>query len=257
MKTLVELKEAVLADGIVDAAEVAEIKEVIYADGVIDAEEAAFLFEVNDAVSGKENAPEWTELFVEALTDFVLKDEVSPGVVDAEEAAELISKIEGDGVVDATELALLVNIIATAESVEEVLVNFTMTSLKAAILEDGIVDAEEVEMLKKVIYGTGGFAGTGVDRVEADLLFDINDAVSGKENDASWEAFFVEAISAHVLEDEVSPGEIDAEEGDWLIGKIEGDGEYDAVEKALLANIKAKATKIDGKLSFKIEMFVA
>ena len=60
-----------------------------------------------------------------------------------------------------------------------------------------------------------------------------------------------------MLEDETSPGEIDEEEGDWLIGRIEGDGEYDANEKALLAHIKANAKSIAGKLEFKMQMFAA
>jgi hypothetical protein len=50
MKTLAELKKDLLADGIIDAAEVAQLKEVLYADGIIDKEEADFLFELNDAV---------------------------------------------------------------------------------------------------------------------------------------------------------------------------------------------------------------
>jgi hypothetical protein len=57
------------------------------------------------------------------------------------------------------------------------------------------------------------------------------------------------------LEDEESPGEIDEAEGDWLISKIEGDGEYDPTEKALLAKLKSDAKSIAGKLNFKIEMF--
>lgn len=256
MKTLTELKAAVLEDGIIDAAEVAEIKEVIYADGIIDAEEAEFLFALNDAVSGKENAPEWAQLFIEAITDFVLADEVSPNVVDADEAKYLIDAINGDGVVDATELALMVNIIDKAESCTDEFIAFVLESIKAAVIADGIVDAEEVAMLRTVIYGEGGAAGAEVDRSEADLLFDINDATTDNEGHApEWTELFVEAISSHVLDDAESPNEIDEDEGDWLISRVEGDGEYDANEKALLANIKAKATKIDGKLQFKIDMF--
>jgi len=84
MATLEELKKNLLADGVIDAAEVAQLKEVLYADGIIDKEEADFLFELNDAVSGKENAPEWKEFFTQAICDFLLKDEVSPGVIDAD-----------------------------------------------------------------------------------------------------------------------------------------------------------------------------
>ena len=257
-KSLEDFVAEILEDGIIDANEVEKIKERIYADGVIDRDEADFLFVLNDGVSGKENDPSWKELFVEAMSDHVLKDETSPDEIDNDEASYLIEKIKGDGVVDDVELALLVNITAKSKSCPDSFNTFVLASLKDAIIKDGIVDAEEVNLLKQVVYGSGGAAGEDVDRTEADLLFDINDATSGNEgHDSSWKSFFVEAISKHVLEDEASPNEIDEDEGDWLIKRIEGDDEYDVNEKALLAHIKANATKIDGKLKFKIEMFAS
>lgn len=119
--TLQELKADLLADGIIDAAEVAKLKEILYADGVIDKEEAEFLFEINDAVTGKENDPSWETFFIQAISDFLLKDEVSPGEIDADEAAWLVEKIGADGQVDGTEKALLVNLQKEAKSFPETL----------------------------------------------------------------------------------------------------------------------------------------
>jgi hypothetical protein len=244
-----ELAKDIIADGVVDADEVNGMRERLYADGVIDREEADFLFEVNDAVSGNANDPGWKDLFVEALTKHVLDDDVSPGEVDDDETAYLVSKIQSDGKVDDIELALLVNIVATAKGTTDRFQQFLLDSLKPAILEDGIIDADEVEMLKQVVYGTGGGAGEGVDRAEADLLFDLNDAVSGKANDPSWKEFFVEAISKHVLEDDVSPGVIDDDEADYLVQKIQADGQIDDIEQALIANIRENAVSVSDKLT--------
>lgn len=119
--TLQELKADLLADGIIDAAEVAKLKEILYADGVIDKEEAEFLFEINDAVTGKENDPSWETFFIQAISDFLLKDEVSPGEIDADEAAWLVEKIGADGQVDGTEKALLVNLQKEAKSFPDTL----------------------------------------------------------------------------------------------------------------------------------------
>ena len=119
--TLDTLVEAVIADGTVDDAEVVELETALYADGVIDQEEADALFTINDAVSGANNSPNWDTLFVRAITDFVLADEETPGVVDEGEAAYLIGKIEGDGTVDGAELALARNIKANATSVHPTL----------------------------------------------------------------------------------------------------------------------------------------
>lgn len=119
MANLDELKKALLEDGIIDAEEVNTIKDVIYEDGKIDKEEADFLFELNDAVLGKDNAPEWKELFINAITVYVLDDEVSPGEIDEDEAEYLYNQIKGDGQVDDTERALLENIKAKAKNFPE------------------------------------------------------------------------------------------------------------------------------------------
>jgi hypothetical protein len=110
MKSLEELKKELLADGIMDADEVKELEEVLYEDGVIDKDEADFLFELNDAVTGKANDPSWEKFFIKAITSFVLDDETSPGEIDDDEAQYLYDKIKGDGQVDGTEKALLLNI---------------------------------------------------------------------------------------------------------------------------------------------------
>ena len=110
------LKKELLEDGVIDSAEVAKLKELLYEDGVIDKEEANFLFELNDAVSGKDNAPEWKTFFIQAICDFLLKDEVSPGEIDPDEEKWLLEKIENDGQVDDVEKELLVALKAQAKS---------------------------------------------------------------------------------------------------------------------------------------------
>lgn len=121
MANLDQLKKDLLADGIIDSDEVKTIKKVIYEDGKIDKDEADFLFELNDAVSGKDNAPEWKNLFVDAITAFVLEDEVSPNESDDDEAKYLYDQIKGDGQVDDIERALLENIKAKAKNFPEIL----------------------------------------------------------------------------------------------------------------------------------------
>ena len=116
MKSLEQLKKELLADGIIDAAEVNELKEILYADGVIDTEEAEFLFEINDAVSGKENDPSWETLFIDAITSYLLEDENSPGEIDEDESNWLYEKIKGDGQIDGTEKNPLLNLKSKAKS---------------------------------------------------------------------------------------------------------------------------------------------
>ena len=90
---LSELCKAIVADGIVDAEEVKKMRERLYADGVIDQEEANFLFDINDAVSGNANDASWQEVFVNAICDYLLKDDKSPGAVDDAEATWLVERM--------------------------------------------------------------------------------------------------------------------------------------------------------------------
>ena len=246
---LTQLKASILADGVIDAEEVITIKQTVYEDGKIDKEEADFMFELNDAVSGKENHYTWKDLFVKVITDYLLKDDTSYGSVDDDEADYIISKIQGDGKIDEIEKALLLKIIEKATSTCDKFQEFVLASFKTLILEDGVIDAEEVKVIKSIIYGAGGAGGAKVDMKEAEWLFELNDGVSGKANHESWKALMVEAISKYVLDDETSPNEVDDTEAEWLISKIMKDGSMDEVESAILNNIKTKATKISEKLN--------
>lgn len=121
MKTLEELKKDLLADGIIDAEEVKTLESVIFEDGIVDKEEADFIFELNNAVSGKANAPEWKDFFVKAITSFVLDDDKSNGEVDEDEAKYLYDQIKGDGQIDDVEKALLENIKAKSNNFPAIL----------------------------------------------------------------------------------------------------------------------------------------
>ena len=109
--SLEELKKDLLADGKIDAEEIEKLHDVLYADGKIDQEEADFIFELNDAVSGNDNDPAWNKLFVQVISDYLLNDEKSPGVIDDEEGKWLVEKIGADGQVDGVEKQLLNHII--------------------------------------------------------------------------------------------------------------------------------------------------
>ena len=116
-----------------------------------------------------------------------------------------------------------------------------LKELKSLILADGVIDETGVKQLREVLYADGK-----IDKEEADFLFELNDAVSGKADHSSWETFFVEAISAYLLED----GVIDDDETQWLLAKIQGDGQLDKTEKALLANLKSNTKNFPTALNF-------
>lgn len=124
-----QMKNAVLADGIVDKSEAQDLRNDVFADGVVDKQEVRDLFEINDAVSGKANDPAWQVLMVDAVTNYCLEDETSPNVVDQEEGDFLADMIEGDGEVDTIEVAILTTIRDKATAVESERLNALIAAL--------------------------------------------------------------------------------------------------------------------------------
>ncbi|HJN73495.1 MAG TPA: hypothetical protein QGF58_06130 [Myxococcota bacterium] len=247
MSSLDSWAQEILDDGVIDADEVSQIRERLFEDGVIDREEAEFLFLLNDGATDADES--WGVLFVEALIAHLLEDDESPGAVDEDEATWLIEHIEGDGVVDEIELALLVALTANAAECHESINAFTLAALKAAVIEDGIIDDDEAVMIQAVIYGQGGGSGADVDRAEADFLFDLNDATSGNDNCAAWERLFVEGIVQHLLCDDDSAGTIGAAETVWLVERIEGDGQVDELERSLLVRLGDEGVTLPERLA--------
>ena len=114
--------------------------------------------------------------------------------------------------------------------------NAPLSDIKAAIIADGIIDADEASKIRARIMDDGK-----VDHEEAEFLFEVNDAVTGNDNSPAFEDLFVECITAYVLQDDLTPGVLDEDEWNWLKTKVEGDGQVDPLESRLLKNIAANA----------------
>jgi len=110
----------------------------------------------------------------------------------------------------------------------------SLEQLKNELLADGVIDEAEVKELETVLYADGK-----IDKEEVELLFDLNNGVSGKENHSGWETLFIKAVSGYLLDDENSAGEIDTDEAEWLYNKIKGDDQIDSIERNLLLHLKA------------------
>ena len=113
----------------------------------------------------------------------------------------MISAIERDGRVwtDA-ELELVVCVLEKAISCPPRLVDFALTQIKNAVLSgDGVVSANEVSLVRRVLYARSGSGGMFVSRPEAEILFDLNDATLDAANDPAWSELFVKAIGNHIL----------------------------------------------------------
>jgi hypothetical protein len=99
----------------VTAQDVAWLRREVFSDGEVTREAADELFAV--ARSGMKNAPEWTELFVELITDHVVWQARPTGVVSDADARWLIEQADACKTVEA--LAALVNTLAQADRAPE------------------------------------------------------------------------------------------------------------------------------------------
>ena len=256
--TLGELETEVLSGGSISAEDVLKLRRSVYGDGEIEQAEADFLFHLNQRSDA--NDPAWDEFYVEALTDYFVWKRGPNGALNDDDARQLIDRIGGDHLIEhPTELKLLSNILYRAQSVPQSLCVFAFKAVRDSVLSDnpkvigagrqpGVIDASDVQMIQRIIYGMGSDGGIAIDREEAELLFDLNNRSAKAANDPSWTTLFVKAITMYVLYKGDSPNRIDREEAAWLIAHIEEDGQHDAAEKDLLAYLKREAEFIHSDL---------
>jgi len=115
--SILEIQNDVFSDGVIDADEVSRLEEAVYASGVVSMESASILFEINDAVTGNPNAPEWEEFFIRAISDAITASEGEIGTIGPESVTFLIEHVLADDEVDDTEQAMLLFIRNHATSV--------------------------------------------------------------------------------------------------------------------------------------------
>ena len=196
--TLDQVLESCRRSGEIDAAGLRAVQQAVYGDGVVSLAEADALFAINDAVDAVAS-PEWPWVFIGAVTDLLVRQNPPRHRVDATEAIWLQQRIEHDGRVEGTELQLLLNVLRHADSVPESLELFALEQVKAHVVSNGFVTAEDVEQLRDVLYSCGSSGGVGISRMEAEVLFDIDGATHTASNDAGFQDLFVGAVANHLM----------------------------------------------------------
>lgn len=203
--------DKLMAKGEIRADDVLTLRRAMNGDdNRISADEAKALFQINDSCEG--NGNEWADFFVEALVDYLVNQADPKGYVSDAHADWLMAQISVSGVVKTTtELEALVKIMEAAYRVPERLEVFAMEQVKLAVLsgegptrhgndlQPGHIGRAEVELLRRILYACGGDEAVAISRREAEMLFDINDAVTDGTNDASWPDLFVKAIANYLM----------------------------------------------------------
>ena len=197
------------ARGEILESDILPLRRATAADFHISVAEADSLFELND-LSVKPEA--WSEYFVTVITTFLVHQTPPEGYINPMNASWLITRIQHDGVVEShTELDLLLNVLKVAKNVTDSLEVFAIEQVKRAVmdgdgylaqgrpLQRGVMGEAEVDILRRVLYSVAGEGGVGISNTEANLLFDLNDAVADADNHPSWQKLFVSAIANHLM----------------------------------------------------------
>lgn len=202
---------AEIADkGIISAEDVLKLRREVFGDGVVSEAEAEMLFRLNEACKGQDD--KWGEFFVEAVSDYLVRQEMPEGYVSESNAKWLMKQVASDGVVDTqVELDLIVSVLDKAQTSPESLVAFALSEIKRGVLvgegpvgrsralQPGIMGEAEVELVRKVLYAFGGDGNIAITRAEAEVLFDLNDATVEAENHPAWSDLFVKAVANFLM----------------------------------------------------------
>ncbi len=196
--------------GAIRAEDVARLRALFYADGLITAVEAKGLFEINDACRVQD--PSWADFFVEAISDYVVRDAEPVGYITTSNADWLIDSVTRDGNLETrTELELLLAVLDKARWSPPRLVKFVLAQVKRAIIDGdgplrgglqlrpGTVTADDVQVLRRALYAFAGDGGIAITRAEAEVLFEINDAVTDAASCPEWVDLFVKAVANAIM----------------------------------------------------------
>lgn len=182
------------------------LKRVFYEDGIVSSDEADLLFSMNDVCTVQH--ADWPDFFVEAITDYLVFQEQPRGYLTAANAHWLIDRVANDGQIRSkTEFELVLGVLDRARWAPVSLSKFALAQIKHAVvtgkgplrqgkhLAPGRISEGEVEMLRRILYAFGGSGNVAVTRDEADVLFDIDEAVAGSLPNAAWTDLFVKAVA--------------------------------------------------------------
>jgi hypothetical protein len=207
-------------------------------------ERVDWIFRANDLAEdrGWHRGQAWQRFMIDEVAEYVLADDQTPGVIDASETAYLSGKIDADGVVDRFELELLVTLAESAKGTDDDFKQLLLESVEEAVRSFKSMGDFECALLERAIFARGSLLNGRVHEEEARITFRVQDRTKGSlENSDRWPDVFVKIIKAYVLEDDGSPGSIDADEAEFLVHQIRGDGTITDVEHRLLVELSNEA----------------
>ena len=108
--------------------------------------------------------------------------------------------------------------------------------LAGATAPEGTISPDEIIALRRICWSDGAIA-----LPEAEAIFALNDRIARPNRE--WIDFFVEAIGALLIEQSSPRGYVSPEQADWLIARIESDGQpVSPAQLELLVHLAERAS---------------
>ena len=198
--------DGIFARGALTEVDVQTFRRIFYEDGIVSAEEAEILFKLNAKCPIAHAS--WSAFLVEAVTDFIVFQAQPQGYVTVENAHWLLDRISAAGAIRTRlDLDLVVNVLEKARWAPVSLAKFALDQVKTAVvtgkgplrdgrgISNGTIGEGEVDLLRRILYAFGGHGHVAITREEADVLFDIDEAVEDAAPNPAWTDLFVKAVA--------------------------------------------------------------
>ncbi len=198
--------QELLKRGSIKDLDVARFRKALHEDADLSRAEAETLVKINDGCPVQDAS--WSALYIKALTAFIVNCEPPEGYVTVENGQWLMARVARDGRIDSkTKLELLVNVLDKARWAPESLCIFALDQVKRAVISGegpiragqsiapGKITAAEVDLVRRILFAFAGSGGVAVTKGEAEVLFDIEEALGEGEVNAAWTDLFVKAVA--------------------------------------------------------------
>lgn len=199
-----------LQRGSIEELDVLRLKSAVHGDYVISADEAEALVALNETCTVQDQG--WVPFFVDVLTDYTVNQVEPEGYLTAEKAKRLVERIAPEGIIQRkSELELVINVLDRSRWSPVSLSRLALEQVKRAVVDGGgplrsarsygagSIRECEVELIRRILYAFGGDRPVAITQPEIEVLFDINDALADRQDNASWSDLFVKAVTNVVM----------------------------------------------------------
>ena len=187
----------------IDATLALECRKLIYgADLTVRRDEAQALVTLNARALTRSR--DWTGLYQETLTDYLVNQATPAGYVAEETAAWLMQALTATGpALDESDIDMLLHVLDRADQVPDAFSAYILDQVcahcAAGVQADGRLSDADVERLRRALYAIGSADNIAVTHVEAERLFALNAQFHGAAVNPAFDDLFAQAIGNAVL----------------------------------------------------------